>query len=69
MTHAFQIYLIKKQPDWKLSNEPLIYFDVQVICTARFNNLNYNTVWKLLTVFPVNNFSVFLITKCFMLGV
>ena len=28
-----------------------------------------NSVWKLLTVFPVNDFPVFLITKCFMLDV
>ena len=33
------------------------------ICTTRLKNL------KLLTVFPVNDFSVFLITKCFILDV
>ena len=39
------------------------------ICTTRFKNLRYNSVRKLLTVFPVNEFPVFLITKCFMLDV
>ena len=34
--HDLQIYLMKKQLDWKLTNEPVIYFDVQVIyiCTT-----------------------------------
>ena len=57
--------------DWKLTSEPLTYFDVRMIyiCTTRFKNLRYNSVWKLLTVFPGNDFPVFLITKCFMLDV
>ena len=38
------------------------------ICITRFKNLRYNSVWKLLTLFPGNDFPV-LITKCFMLDV
>ena len=34
------------------------------ICTTRFKNLKYNSAWKLLTMFPDNNFPAFLITKC-----
>ena len=37
------------------------------IYTIRFKNLRCNSVWKLVKVFPVNDFPVFLITKCFML--
>ena len=33
----------------------------------QIQNLRYNSVWKLLTVIPVNDFPVFLITKCFIL--
>ena len=47
----------------------MICFDVRVIyiCSTRFKNLRCNPVLKLLKVFPVNDFLVFLITKCFML--
>ena len=37
------------------------------ICITRFKNLRYNSVWRLLALFPGNDFPVFLITKCFML--
>ena len=62
---------MKKQLDCKLTSEPLIYFDVRVIyiCTTRFSNSKSNAAWKLLTVFPINNFPVFLTTKCFNLDV
>ena len=38
------------------------------ICTTRFKNLRYNSIWKLLTVFPVNDFPIFLIKNCFTLN-
>ena len=52
-------------------SEPLTYFDARVIYifTTRFKNLRYNSVWKFLTVFPGNDFQVFLNKKCFMLNV
>ena len=68
---SLPIYLIKKQLYRKLLSKPLIHFDVLAIyiCTTRFKNLRYNSVWKLLTVFPVKDFPVFLITKCYMWAV
>ena len=39
------------------------------ICTTKSKNLSYNSVCKLSTVFLVNDFSIFLITKCFILDV
>ena len=41
-------------PNWKLTSEPLTYFDVGAIYIypTRFKNLRYYSVWKLLTLFP-----------------
>ena len=63
VTDISNIYLIKKWRDWKLTSQPLIYFDVRVIyiCTTRFKNLIYDSVWKSLAkgVFTYWLFSLF----------
>ena len=47
----------------------LFYVRVVYTCTTRFKSLRYNSVWKLLTVFPVNDIPVYLITRFFILDV
>ena len=64
--------IFNKEVTWlKINKWGLIYVGVRVIyiCTTRFKNLRYNYVWKLLALFPANDFPVFFIIKFFILDV